>query len=1196
MDEIDLQATEEYLNNSNIIDIQATEEYYREPLRFAEDRKPDFVDTGIIIGAEILGPVLGSAFGPKGIIIGSALGNYASQKYRIAKGFQSDIGKGELATATALGVVPVGKFANVGTVGKTAIRAGQGAGLATAELTARTMIDEDRAPTRDEIATTLLFGGVFGGTLGAAEAKWMSDNIGTEVSEGMTRTDAVKAIGKDIKDANGVNNAKVGSPILEKIDTEGLSNIKDPEEVADKLLLATEVKLLDEVDTALGNLANRPPLEEGTKSFTAPTMERGGLESFSQSSFSTPSGRQGILGGEPVMEDAVSQMANIQKTLDDEIAQQNEIFKPILRQNEIGAQKQTELGIQRLGDTDEIARIKERLSIIDHRSGKGKGSKKERARLNADLKRIYKRNGMNLLDLQDDMRRAQMSPTEPAVGMRDRPMKQADPMTKEDRMAEGFLGKGYEKYFSTAFTAGTGAVGVASMFTEDEENEMKQAGFHPLMFAVLAAAGFGPKAFRKFKKTPTYKKTQAQVKADPVKTAPDSIKAEKIEKAKSYYAPPGKVAEAYKNAKEFVSDTLVPISRKLKNIDQKLAAIFRDHERKVNIKTRQYLDRTAPFITSMTKRLKGNEIKKNEFKLHLLNGDMGKIRIMLDDLNVSAKVGKEFEEMQKAFEEIRNYARQEGGIDVGYQQGYFPRLIKDYKSFRSALQGDDSNAVTKALEEYAQKEGLDSIESIPEGVAAEITSRTLRGFPVQPGASLPGNLKERKIGFIRDERMIDGYADPADALKNYVERTVQAVERRKFLYRNPNAKGQEVGFDGSKDRQGADLGMDMEVDDTLAGQVAQRLLKDRNDLSSEDVEKLKEIIQARFSGKTVDPFIQGVKNLNYIQVMGNFGSAITQLGDLAYSIYFNGFDNTFKSLFNQKENFDFVKYFNLKDHNIDAATSTGGLSSALDKVFTVTGLKKLDQLAKNTTMNASWKKYKAQAMKNSQALQDDLTPVFGKERAGRMVKELRESNPASGELPKGVEELIWYKFLDLNPATLGEMPKFYNQSGNARIMYMLKSFTVKQFDVFREAAQKDIDRANELMKKGNTKGAAKAAAEAISKITGLGLVFGAANASTDMIKDTLYGRPIKRDELFEDNLWRLAGINRYIVNKARREGPAKATLEMLLPPTAIFDRGWQDISAIVGDGEYKGAMLQGTPLDMVYWKYLGGLDKIQDSK
>ena len=43
----------------------------------------------------------------------------------------------------------------------------------------------------------------------------------------------------------------------------------------------------------------------------------------------------------------------------------------------------------------------------------------------------------------------------------------------------------------------------------------------------------------------------------------------------------------------------------------------------------------------------------------------------------------------------------------------------------------------------------------------------------------------------------------------------------------------------------------------------------------------------------------------------------------------------------------------------------------------------------------------------------------------------------------------------------------------------------------------------------------------------------------------------------------------------------------------IFDTAGQDLSAIAGDKESKGAMLQGTPLDMVYWKYLGGLDKIQ---
>ena len=196
-----------------------------------------------------------------------------------------------------------------------------------------------------------------------------------------------------------------------------------------------------------------------------------------------------------------------------------------------------------------------------------------------------------------------------------------------------------------------------------------------------------------------------------------------------------------KYAQQWLSDTFVPLSRKLKNIDPKLTAIFRNHEGVINVKTRDYLDRASPFITSMTKRLADSESKQRQFKLHLLNGDMDKIRVMMDELKVPNSVSKEFEDMQSAFEDIRSYARQEGGIDVGYQQGYFPRLIRDYDSFKSALQGDDANAVTKALEEYAQKEGI-SVDAIPQGVAAEITSRTLRGFPVQPGASLPGNLKQ----------------------------------------------------------------------------------------------------------------------------------------------------------------------------------------------------------------------------------------------------------------------------------------------------------------------------------------------------------------------------------------------------------------------------------------------------------------------
>ena len=121
------------------------------------------------------------------------------------------------------------------------------------------------------------------------------------------------------------------------------------------------------------------------------------------------------------------------------------------------------------------------------------------------------------------------------------------------------------------------------------------------------------------------------------------------------------------------------------------------------------------------------------------------------------------------------------------------------------------------------------------------------------------------------------------------------------------------------------------------------------------------------------------------------------------------------------------------------------------------------------------------------------------------------------------------------------------------------------------------------------------AAKGTKDLVQVAAIFAAANAGTDVIKDVIYGRPIKRDELIENNLWKLIGMNRYIVYNAQRRGPGKAFIDLLAPPTALFDRAGTDIGALAGDKEYKGAMLQGTPLDLIYWRYLGGLDKIKNS-
>ena len=194
------------------------------PFSLAQPRVPDLIDTGIIIGREIVpalvGGFIGSFAGPKGTIAGgaagSALGNLWSQNYRIERGFQEDLGLAELGAATALGGIPsvtgLKSLKNIGGVTRTGIRSAEGAGLATGEMLARTYGDEGRAPTREEIATTVLFGGAFGGGLGALEAKWLGKNLVEGAEEGMTKPKVEERLTENIEEAGGIQNLTGGTP------------------------------------------------------------------------------------------------------------------------------------------------------------------------------------------------------------------------------------------------------------------------------------------------------------------------------------------------------------------------------------------------------------------------------------------------------------------------------------------------------------------------------------------------------------------------------------------------------------------------------------------------------------------------------------------------------------------------------------------------------------------------------------------------------------------------------------------------------------------------------------------------------------------------------------------------------------------------------------------------------------------------
>ena len=1390
MEEINFEASYKLQNantyediNYSDIDFDASNSLRNDALRKLYPREADAVDMGVIIGTELLGTVLGGVFtggNPLGFAGGSALGNYLSQQYRINQGLQSDIGLGELSAATVLGGVGVGKLAGMGAAGRTATRAAQGAGLAGAELTARTFIDEDRAPTQEEIATTLLFGGVFGGTLGAVEAKFLKDK-GLPAEEGQKRLEFKEAVQEQVKEAGGASNYEVGRPVgfFTFRDPQGNFTFRDPDypQLQTRLNVVPQSKFQNAgMDLGLPNKqkgeiieVDAIPVEDYAEGLLSGIENKLLLESEDMI--------KGISSGQEL----TPEMQDLRKAFEGKLASDNEIFtgvNPIVAKGNIGdtrrlreldeeiakidhrgkstkQRKQLEKETRALerkhnivqnvllggagvsaaasmftedeenelsragigGDVGKVIAVglaalglRGKLKIKNFKSaakgikvGEAKNASDEAIRAKGDtptpepepigraaveaerkqvassdripakriapvddIKRYYsdelieqleETNDPNLQNIFAEELAERASRNTPRgralqekllkIALSDRSLnagtfsilnkaRDTPPGTQKINQDVGGVSRANKfqlaqaarngdeqalqeirkraaknprtkKFFEKEglitglLTTGTGAIALMEMMEDDDDSVSRASlgGFELLV--ALALGTFGYRQAKKYIKSAEFKKAKAQIKANPSAAEHTSTKQARVaQDADRIYKLPSKTGQIINDVKDILGDVLTPISRQAKNIGPFVAKAFREVDLKGLKRKAQFKKAAQPFILSVNKLLKNDKVALEKFNDDLNTGNFDGIREMLDKRNVMHKLGKEFKDTLDTLTEIRAYGREEGGIEVGFRENYFPRQVLDYPSLRKFLDSDPdareaTTSIDQAFAKYADEHKI-SVDNLTNQERAEITARTLAGRVKSSGT---GNTKTRSINDVELYKKVKGgYAKPLDSLNNYIDSMVDAVEKRKFLGQVKSKNAPNVGMEGSFDTNPlADLGMRADISDTLADKVAKNMLKGQK-YSEQDIQKLRSLIQSRFGGVPVSPAIQGLKNANYIQVMTNFGSAITQFGDLGFSAHFNGMDNTFKSLFNRKDVYNFTDSIGLSGKDYDTTSSNAFLSKTLDTLFTATGLKKIDQLGKNTFMNAAWRKYHKLAKKDTKGLSDELAPYFGRERADQISIAARDNPPSSKFVPLEVEELVFHKLLDVAPATASEMPALYTRMGKGRIFYMLKSFTIKQLDAYREAGADEIFRGigkyNAATTSGERLAAAKEAGNGLAKLTQLAAIFAAANASTDVIKDTLAGRPTKKDELVENNIWKLFGLNRFTYYNAKREGGAKALVELMLPPTAVFDRAWTDISSTLSGEEYKGAMLQGTPLDLIYWRYLGGVDKVKN--
>jgi hypothetical protein len=198
--------------------------------------------------------------------------------------------------------------------------------------------------------------------------------------------------------------------------------------------------------------------------------------------------------------------------------------------------------------------------------------------------------------------------------------------------------------------------------------------------------------------------------------------------------------------------------------------------------------------------------------------------------------------------------------------------------------------------------------------------------------------------------------------------------------------------------------------------------------------------------------------------------------------------------------------------------------------------------------------------------------------------------------------LLYSELSNVQPISLAEMPVAYLRGGNWRSLYMLKTYTIKQIDLYR----------NEVFDKmRHPINDPKLAGEGLVMLIRLATALMLMGMGSDALKDLILGRPIQLENMVIDNILKTMGITKYQIYQSKTDGVANTMLQyFFVPPLyAPVDNAVKDVSDIIGhEDKRSGKWVQMNPKDarslsyvpgvgkFYYWWFGGGKAKIEKDK
>jgi hypothetical protein len=583
------------------------------------------------------------------------------------------------------------------------------------------------------------------------------------------------------------------------------------------------------------------------------------------------------------------------------------------------------------------------------------------------------------------------------------------------------------------------------------------------------------------------------------------------------------------------------ISTRVRNISEPAFQRLRRFEMRSHVNTSDNIVEVSPFLEGIHKL---DKPLKNRIALHLFNQEYDAAQDVINKL--APELSDSFKIVKTTLSRLANDLK-DAGSTMNLLDDYFPRMVEDLQGLRSSLGMPQRSYFEQQLDTYAKGIGKTTSE-LTEEQTAHVYDMAFRGYKVSLGKDgnvhfgyqgdprIPGSgayTKARQIPKLTEDQL-RFYKSPEEALSLYIRKAVNEIEMRKMF-------GQDI-VEEVPGRVNADSSVGRYVArEKLAGNIK----------GDEDLE-LAELLRARFVGGSQSPgdITQALRTLGYAGTIANPISAVTQLGDLGGSGAVNGLRNTLASAFGTKE-------MRLIDLGLDKVISEEMVNpkvsgQALEKLFKYSGFKAVDKLGKETLINASLRR--ARGLARTEKGRAKLRTAYGKaygDEFDSLVDDL-----ANGRVTENVKLYAFHELSDMQPVTLSEMPEGFNRMTNGRLLYMLKSFTLKQYDVVRRRVVQQWQRGNKV--------------EAVKNMTLLGSYLGLANMGTGVIKDMLLGREVRPEQIPDRSLWALLGVygmNKYTADRYIRNGQVTdAAVELVAPATPLIDTTLElGTDAIKGD-------------------------------